>query len=52
MVNSRAEILLIPEFCPGGQRQGLTVNNSTLQCILVITSTDIRALCETQPKLA
>jgi len=23
-------ILLIPEFCPGGQRQGLTLNTSTL----------------------
>jgi len=23
-------VLLIPEFCPGGQRQRLTVNNSTL----------------------
>jgi len=24
------EMLLIPEFCPGGQRQRRTVNNSTL----------------------
>jgi len=23
-------VLLIPEFCPGGQGQRLTVNNSTL----------------------
>jgi len=23
-------VLLIPEFCPGGQRQRLTVNKSTL----------------------
>ena len=26
----RAGVLLIPELCPGGQRQGLTLNKSTL----------------------
>jgi len=25
-----AHVLLIPEFCPGGQRQRLTLNKSTL----------------------
>jgi len=29
-MHSFARVLLIPEFCPAGQRQRLTVNNSTL----------------------